>query len=117
MALDRQILSLDARDGVVTGRVRIPEDAPCFEGHFPGHPILPGVAQLRLAADIAADAYGARVRIRGLRRVKFTSPVLPGAELDVRIEAAPGSPRLLWTFRGARGEVSSGELAVAVESP
>lgn len=50
-----------------------------FEGHFPGRPILPGVAQIDLAGRMAA-AYGLTGgNFCGLAGVKFTAPVEPGA--------------------------------------
>jgi len=114
---DRDVLEIAEANGVVTGRVRIPEGAPCFDGHFPGAPLLPGVAQLRLVADLVADAYAAPVSVRSIRRVKFSSPIHPGAVVSFRIEAAPGSSRLAWRLGDVRAEVSSGELEVTVGSP
>ena len=32
-------------------RLRVPGDLPCLEGHFPGLPVLPGLAQLSWAAE------------------------------------------------------------------
>jgi 3-hydroxymyristoyl/3-hydroxydecanoyl-(acyl carrier protein) dehydratase len=114
---DRDVLEIAAAAGLVTGRVRIPEGSPCFDGHFPGAPLLPGVAQLRLVADLVADAYDTPVRVRAIRRVKFSSPIHPGAVVSFRIEAAPGSPRLVWKLGDVRAEVSSGEMDVTVGSP
>jgi len=113
-ARDREVLEITADDGVVSGQVRIPPESPFFDGHFPDAPLLPGVAQLRLVADLAGDAYGLPVRVNALRRVKFSSPVRPGAVLAFRIDAAPGSPRLAWKLSDARAEVSTGELDVTL---
>lgn len=114
---DREVLEIAAENGIVAGQVRVPPDSPFFEGHFPGSPLLPGVAQLRLVADLAADAYGVPVRLVRVHRVKFSSPVRPGALLSFRIEAAPGTPRLAWRLHDARAEVSSGEMSVTLGPP
>ncbi len=114
---DRDVQEIAAAGGIVAGKVRIPDESPFFDGHFPGSPLLPGVAQLRLAADLVADAYGVPVRVRQLRKVKFSSPVWPGSVLSFRIEAAPGSPRLAWKFSDARAEISTGEMDVTVGAP
>ncbi|HEY0510314.1 MAG TPA: hypothetical protein VGH73_00320 [Thermoanaerobaculia bacterium] len=57
-------------------RVEIPAGSPLFAGHFPGHPILPGVAQLAMV-ERALGAPLAAVRSLRLRR-----PVAPGDALD-----------------------------------
>ncbi|MGV0953806.1 MAG: 3-hydroxylacyl-ACP dehydratase [Fluviibacter sp.] len=59
--------------------VFIPVDHPAFVGHFPGNPILPGVAIL----DIVVTAYGSEVY--GISFAKFLSIVAPGDTLSVHI--------------------------------
>ncbi|MEO7115003.1 MAG: hypothetical protein ABIZ18_04020 [Caldimonas sp.] len=68
-------------------RVEIAANHPAFDGHFPGHPLLPGVALVAEVIEAAraepalADCIGASPRIDV---VKFLVPVLPGAQLTIR---------------------------------
>ncbi|HEX5043334.1 MAG TPA: hypothetical protein VFV75_10540 [Candidatus Polarisedimenticolaceae bacterium] len=67
-------------------RVRVPPGASLFEGHFPGTPVVPGIALLVLIADLSsehADQQMVPVRLRGVR---FRAPARPGVLLDVRFE-------------------------------
>ncbi len=49
----------------------MPADHPCLDGHFPGRPLVPGVALL--------DALAAQAgRLAGLETVRFLTPVTPG---------------------------------------
>ncbi|MCZ8175479.1 MAG: AMP-binding protein [Burkholderiaceae bacterium] len=89
--LTAQGLSRFARDALNSGpRFRVAPDHPAFAGHFPGHPVLPGVALLAyvmraLAADAALAArLGAQPQIA---QAKFLAPVGPGAQLEVRLQA------------------------------
>ncbi len=69
-----------------TRRVEIAVDHPAFAGHFPGRPMLPGVALVAEAMEAAA-ADPALARAIGpaprLSVVKFLAPVLPGATLEI----------------------------------
>jgi 3-hydroxymyristoyl/3-hydroxydecanoyl-(acyl carrier protein) dehydratase len=53
-----------------------------FDGHFPGQPILPGVAVLALVAEALEPPDGARA-IRSVRSARFRERVLPGMRLDL----------------------------------
>jgi 3-hydroxymyristoyl/3-hydroxydecanoyl-(acyl carrier protein) dehydratase len=71
-------------------QVEIAIDHPAFDGHFPGRPLLPGVALVAevLEAALAEPALAACIGTEPrLEVVKFLKPVLPGARLalDFRI--------------------------------
>lgn len=65
-----------------------------FQGHFPGHPILPGVMQVEAMRQLAMlavakelDPSGSRnVYMRKLESVKFRKPNLPGDRMKVSAE-------------------------------
>ena len=92
----------------------IPADHPTFAGHFPGHPVLPGVAVLSLvmqalaARPLLAERLGATPRIDN---AKFLQPVGPGAQLRVVLKAH-GSGVAFEVFSGdtpvARGQLGAG---------
>jgi 3-hydroxyacyl-[acyl-carrier-protein] dehydratase len=89
-------------------RITIPEGSPFFAGHFPGHPILPGIAHLALVAKALGNQPLAEVRVLKLRK-----PVLPGDVLDLSIEETDGLVR----FEIRRGEeaVSNGTVRIGEE--
>ena len=84
--IDR-VVSLDGDAIVVESRV--PEASPVFEGHFPGHPLVPGV----LLVETMAQASGWLILGRNnfermpflmtVKEAKFRSFVGPDAPLDV----------------------------------
>lgn len=53
-----------------------------FDGHFPGRPMLPGIAQIMAVALTVAPEGSARLRSIG--RTKFVSMVDPGDIMTVR---------------------------------
>ena len=62
---------------------------PALPGHFPGHPIVPGVVILSYALDEVARA-AKPLRVTGLRRVKFLRRLAPSEEF--RVELGPIQP-------------------------
>lgn len=64
-------------------RIDIPEAHPCYAGHFPGQPILPGVLLLQRVMACAQSQLASPLKNFSLVNVKFLAPVLPGAKLSV----------------------------------
>ena len=97
-----------------SSRVEVPREHPAFPGHFPGHPLLPGVVLLGEVLEVllreAPASLGTQPRISA---VKFLAPVRPGASLEVRW-SAPGEPRLRFeVWRHAEGDPAEGLLAAS----
>ena len=66
---------------------------PFFEGHFPDHPVMPGVLQLEAMAQAASvlvlrlpDNEGKIGYFMSADHVKFRRPVLPGDTLFIEAE-------------------------------
>jgi 3-hydroxyacyl-[acyl-carrier-protein] dehydratase len=59
--------------------LQAPLDHPCYEGHFPGRPVLPGVVLL----ELVGEAIGRGVP-RAIGAVKFQRALHPGETFTVR---------------------------------
>ena len=64
-----------------------------FQGHFPGHPIMPGVLQLEAMAQVAgivmlkrAESAGMIAYFMSAEEVKWRKPVQPGDVLVIEVE-------------------------------
>ena len=88
---------------------QVPADHPAFAGHFPGHPIVPGVVLLDEALRCTESLLAAPAAAWQIAQAKFLSPVGPGETLRIRIER---SPRGNYNFSIHAGEraVASGSL-------
>jgi 3-hydroxymyristoyl/3-hydroxydecanoyl-(acyl carrier protein) dehydratase len=69
-----------------TRRLDFAADHPAFEGHFPGNPLLPGVALLDAALADLATADGLDLAGRRLAVAKFHAFVRPGEPLALESE-------------------------------
>jgi 3-hydroxyacyl-[acyl-carrier-protein] dehydratase len=114
-----QLVVLDgpSPDGLAA-EVRLSPDSPWFDGHFPGRPVLPGIAILSMVAEMvrgAALEKGHPVRISAIRRVRFRKPVRPDERLSIEISRENAEKEAVYLFRAmVEGEVACTGL-VSVE--
>ncbi len=102
---------LSSNEIIMEAEVR--PDSPWFSGHFPGEPILPGIAQLEMALDAIKRLNQKNLRISAVKRVRFKQVIRPDDKL--RITVAPHKKDALsYPFRIIvnGGLVSSGILMV-----
>jgi UDP-3-O-[3-hydroxymyristoyl] N-acetylglucosamine deacetylase/3-hydroxyacyl-[acyl-carrier-protein] dehydratase len=77
----------------ITALKQVTIGEPYFEGHFPGHPIMPGVLQLEAIAQVAgilmmrqAENAGKLAYFMSAEDVKWRKPVRPGDTLVIEVE-------------------------------
>jgi predicted hotdog family 3-hydroxylacyl-ACP dehydratase len=96
----------------VNARIEIPAGGGCFEGHFPGQPILPGVALLDLACRALASA-GEGQPLRGVAFARLRKLVAPGDRLELSARAVDRERRRVELRRGSE-LVANAELDFGV---
>jgi 3-hydroxymyristoyl/3-hydroxydecanoyl-(acyl carrier protein) dehydratase len=84
--------------------------SPWFSGHFPGDPILPGVAQLKMVADIIATQRKERLRMTGLSRIKFRKIVRPGELLTLHVTTGTLPDQYAFRITSGDADVCSGVM-------
>ena len=88
--------------------LRLQPELRWFEGHFPGQPILPGVAQLHIASLLAERVWGIGFPGHDMSRVKFRRVMQP----DERVSLSLTRKELRLDFQYASGGeiVASGTM-------
>jgi 3-hydroxymyristoyl/3-hydroxydecanoyl-(acyl carrier protein) dehydratase len=94
--------------------VDVPMDHPCFAGHFPGHPVLPGVVLLDEVVAAAERHLARPLQALQVRVAKFHAPVRPGAQLCIELT---GREPVRFSVTCDDVRVASGELAPADGEP
>ena len=86
--IDR-VISMDGETSL-TALKNVSVNEPFFPGHFPGHPVMPGVLQLEAMAQAAGilllkkgSAEGKVAFFMSADKVKFRKPVVPGDQLII----------------------------------
>jgi UDP-3-O-[3-hydroxymyristoyl] N-acetylglucosamine deacetylase/3-hydroxyacyl-[acyl-carrier-protein] dehydratase len=77
----------------IVGLKNVTANEPYFQGHFPNHPIMPGVLQLEAIAQVAgimmlrqAENFGKLAYFMSAESVRWRKPVLPGDSLVITVE-------------------------------
>lgn len=90
------------------GIKNVTANEPFFQGHFPGHPVMPGVMIIEAMAQTSAvlvvkslgpEAAGRVVYFMTIESAKFRRPVVPGDQLRIHVtrERRRGT---VWKFSG-----------------
>jgi 3-hydroxyacyl-[acyl-carrier-protein] dehydratase len=94
---------------------------PFFNGHFPGHPVMPGVLVLEALAQASAllakqsmtEPTGDQViYLMAIDNARFRKPVVPGDRLELRVEVVR-QKGTIWKERGTA--LVDGEVAAEAE--
>jgi 3-hydroxyacyl-[acyl-carrier-protein] dehydratase len=106
LLVDR-IIEMEAGKRIV-GLKNVTINEPFFPGHFPGHPVMPGVliieamAQVACVLAILSSDESVRSKVTyfaGIDNAKFRKPVFPGDQLRLELEAIT-CKRGIWYFNG-----------------
>ena len=91
-----------------TGIKNVTINEPFFQGHFPGHPVMPGVLIIEAMAQTAAvvvvttldrERNGSVVYFMSIDHARFRKPVLPGDTMYLYVEKQRSRGNV-WKFTG-----------------
>ena len=106
-------LLIDRLENIISGESAVGIKAvsgnePYFVGHFPGHPIMPGVLIVEAMAQAAGalamlsqddTEHGKLVFLASVDKTRFKRPVTPGILLELQVNKV-ASKGPLWKFSG-----------------
>jgi len=106
LMIDR-IVDMKGNESAI-GIKNVTNNEPFFQGHFPGHPVMPGVLIVEAMAQTAGalvlnslggSAEGKIVYFMTIDRARFRKPVVPGDVLKVHVTKLQNRGPV-WKFRG-----------------
>jgi 3-hydroxyacyl-[acyl-carrier-protein] dehydratase len=106
LLIDRAVNIVEGKS--IVGIKNVTFNEPYFVGHFPNHPVMPGVLIVEAMAQSAAtlvvhtmgeEAHGKVVYFMSVEEAKFRRPVVPGDVLAIHCEAVRSRGNV-WKFEG-----------------
>lgn len=107
LLVDR-VISIEAGKRLVAVKC-VTMNEPFFQGHFPGHPVMPGVLILEALAQAAgllalkslpdAERTQKITYLMGIDGARFRRPVVPGDRLELVVEVTKNKASV-WKSRG-----------------
>ncbi len=85
---------LERDENRIVGIKNVTVNEPFFQGHFPGHPIMPGVLIIEAMAQTGGLLAMSKIEnpddkvvyFMGIDKARFRRPVVPGDQLRMEIE-------------------------------
>ena len=86
---------IDQESGHIIAHKHLKEDDGCLEGHFPGHPIMPGVLMIEAMAQASAvfvthtlgrKSENTLFYFMTIEKAKFRKPVMPTCTLEFDVK-------------------------------
>ena len=85
-----QVIELSTIDEELAVNASVPRESTIFDGHFPGHPLMPGVLLIESMAQasgyliLALNKFKQMPFLASVKEAKLRSFVLPGSDLIVK---------------------------------
>lgn len=89
-----------------------------FRGHFPGNPILPGIAQVEMVRIALETAVERSLTVRAVNKTKFSHLIEPDSPVTVSITVLSSgqddSGTMTWTVRASvrTGDTAAGRITL-----
>lgn len=117
---------VELKEGKVVGIKNVTMNEEFFQGHYPGHPIMPGVLIVESMAQVSgfllmhsqADLEDKIPLFAGIDKVRIRRPVVPGDTLKIEAEIIRARGRIAKVSANAYVEdelVTEAELMFAFE--
>ncbi len=99
LLIDR-VIEIERKQRIVAIK-NVTINEPFFQGHFPGHPIMPGALVVEAIAQAGGtllmpevpDPRNSLMVFTGIEKARFRNPVVPGDQLRIEVNVLNFRPR------------------------
>ena len=96
----------------VNGTFVFQPDFPCFQGHFPDQPILPGIIQMAAVRSLAIKALNRQLVPTATGRIKFRGFIQPKEQMSITVNLKRHQMtwRAIFSIRNENETVATGRI-------
>lgn len=80
------LLKSQETDNGISVWVKIDKDHSIFKGHFPNHPVTPGVCTIQIIKELSENHFEKEFMLKTARNVKFMAIINPEVNDEVRFD-------------------------------
>ena len=80
------ILDSKSTENGISVMVKIDKNHSIFQGHFPNHPVTPGVCTMQIIKELSEKHFGKELMLKTARNVKFMAIFNPEENEEVRFD-------------------------------
>ncbi|UPW19343.1 thioester dehydrase [Agarivorans sp. TSD2052] len=88
----------------------ISADLPCLQGHFPHLPVVPGLAQLHWALELANTNLNTSKQVLAIEALKFQHIMQPDQRVCLQLRFDAVKSKLHFSFSDEQHKYSSGRV-------
>ncbi len=112
-SLHPEIRTIHRTDTEVKIKLTVSRQLFWLRGHFPGYPVLPGVAQLHWVVAMARDHLGLNGSVTQIHQLKFRTVIRPDDDLTIIVRHIPEKSRIQFEYRRGDEVCSTGQLGLS----
>ncbi len=99
MMRQAQILQRKKDDHHLELMLYVPAELEDFNGHFAGHPLLPGVTQIDWVMKYAQQELAIKGQFAGMEVLKFQAPILPKQQVTLVLDWQADKNKLYFCYQ------------------
>ena len=80
------ILDSKSTENGISVMVKIDKNHSIFQGHFPNHPVTPGVCTMQIIKELSEKHFGKELMLKTARNVKFMAIINPEENDEVKFD-------------------------------
>ena len=108
------VLNRKVMDNSASMQLEIRPDLKWFAGHFPGHPILPGVVQIAWAVHFSWQNFAYGPDVCSLEQIKFKRPIGPGRHITLLLVRHSADNAVNFEYCDEQTSFASGMLKFSI---
>lgn len=85
-ALKNIPMTVEHVENQIIAGLKVPQDFPAFEGHFPGNKILPAVSSLQLVMHIIERTLNQSLCVEQISKSHFKKPIFPDEPIIIQMD-------------------------------